>query len=121
MTLVVTAYDGQGGEAQQSMVLRIDPGNTDAPTKAPGNKGLSPNRPPAGNKVGTLRLDEGMYADLDLSRAFWDADGDELRFSIEGLPSDSGLSMSASGILSGIPKVVRFSLRFVLVLLVYEL
>lgn len=44
-----------------------------------------------------------QFGPLDLSGHFSDQDGDELTFSISGLPTGSGLSISTTGIISGTP------------------
>ncbi|GHC72866.1 carbohydrate-binding protein [Limoniibacter endophyticus] len=90
-TIVVTASDGRGGSAVSDFVLTVADVN-DAPIADSGNL-FEPLEAVTGQEVS---IDIAMYGD-----AFSDADGDELTFTVEGLPD--GLSLNEEGVIVGTP------------------
>lgn len=94
-TVTVTASDTSMASASGTFTMTVS--DTNAP-------------PVLVTPIGPQTATEGTgFGPLDVSTGFTDPDGDQLTFTISGLPNDTGLVMSSSGLLEGTPTVEDFT------------
>lgn len=89
-TVTVYVHNSQGGKAQGTFQLRVKP--------------IS--RPPIALPIPNLQGTVGQTISYDMTKFFQDPDFEPLTYSISGLPRNSGLSLSPTGLFAGTPLAV---------------